>query len=231
MGKAGAWVGLMSVLMAAATAWAAPPPPRPQPNPEPLRGFVSEETLPGVLTFRRCNAEKLVARAYLLDDLTAERSLLAGVMAVRETQMDRERPMYVEFHGVLTDKLVQVKRFERAVGFIENCGAAALAAPQDATLYAEGMIPVSWRFIANASGARLVVAGAKPVRIQPKDLSAPKREGEVSIYDAWSRLDGGSLRVEVVHQACVDAGAETAYGAQARVRWGSRTFEGCAARY
>ncbi len=198
---------------------------------EPLQGFVSEETLPGLLTFRRCQAGKLVPRPYLVEDTTANRSVLAGVMAVRETQMDRERPLYVEFHGHLSDKLVKAQRFERAIGFVENCAAALQVGTVDAVLFAEGMNPVSWRFVSNAAGARLLAMGAKPIRFAAKDFSAPVVDGATKIYDAWSRLDGGSIRVEITEQACVDPSAETAFGARAVVRSGSRVFEGCAARF
>lgn len=198
---------------------------------EALQGFVSEETLPGVLTFRRCQNGKLVSHPYLVDDMTANRSLLAGVLAVREAQMDRQRPLYVEFRGVASDKLAAVHRFERAVGYVENCTTALQAAPADAVLFAEGMSPQSWRLISNAAGARLLVNGAKPVRFSAGDLGSPVVEGNKRTYDAWSRMDGGSIRIEITEQACVDAGAETAFGARAVVRSGSRTYEGCAARF
>ncbi len=215
---------LVSVLSASA-AHTAPP------AGEPLQGFVSEETLPGLLTFRRCQAGKLVARPFLVEDVTTNRSVLAGVMAVRQTQMDRDRPLYVEFRGALSDKLVMAQRFERAVGYVESCAAALQVTSADAVLFAEGMDPTSWRFVSNAAGARLLVSGAKPIRFAAKDLANPVVNGATKIYDAWSRLDGGSIRIEITEQACVDPGAETAFGARAVVRSGSRVFEGCAAKF
>lgn len=196
-----------------------------------LHGFVSEETLPGILSFRRCQGGKLVSLPYLLDDLTVNRSLLGGVMAVRDAQMNRDRPMYVEFRGVLGDKLVTVHRFERAIGYLESCAVALQASPVDATLFAEGMNPSAWRFVSNAAGTRLLLPGAKPLRFESKDFMTPRTEEGKKIYDAWSRLDGGTIHLEITEQACVDIASETAFGAQAVLRAGHQIYEGCAARF
>lgn len=196
-----------------------------------LQGFVSEETLPGILSFRRCQGGKQVALPYLLDDLSAHRALLVGVMAVRDAQMNRDRPMYVEFQGVLGDKLVAVHRFERAIGYLENCSEALKTAPADATLFAEGMSPATWRFVVNRSGARFTLPGAKPLRFESKDFSAPRIEDGKKIYDAWSPLDGGTLHLEITEEPCLEPAAETAFGAQALLRLGHETYEGCAGRF
>lgn len=196
-----------------------------------LQGFVSEETLPGVLSFRRCQGGKLASLPYLVDDLSANRSLLTGVMAVREAQMNRDRPMYVEFSGVLGDKLVVAHRFERAVGHLESCSVALQASPVGATIFAEGMNPSAWRFVVSNSGARLMLPGEKPLRFESKDFSAPRIEDGKKIYDAWSSFDGGTLHLEITEEPCLEPAAETAFGAQVLLRVGHATYEGCAARF
>ena len=44
-------------------------------------------------------------------------------------------------------------------------------------------------------------------------------------------LDGGTVRVELTAEMCSDGRSETAYGAKVVLRYGSRTYEGCAARF
>ena len=44
-------------------------------------------------------------------------------------------------------------------------------------------------------------------------------------------LEPSHLDLEITEQMCSDGHSETAYGATAFVRIGSRTFEGCAARF
>lgn len=195
-----------------------------------LRGFVSEETLPGIFTFRRCEGSKLLPRPFLLSDLTFDQALFAGIVEVRKSRQDADRPLYVEFRGDGTDKAVSARKFDRAVGHVESCDGATRDVPADATLHAEGDDP-AWRFIARPAGARLEVVGEKPIRYPAAPFASPMVAGATRTYDAWSRDDGGSIRIEVIEQMCAHSGKETAYGARVLARVGSRTFEGCAARY
>lgn len=196
-----------------------------------IRGFVSEETLPGLFSFRRCEGNRLVPRAFMLNDLTPNRLVFSGIVEVRKVRREFDRPLYVELRGQLTDKTVNAQRFGRAVGHVESCADIQSATPAQATLYAEGDDPVAWRFVASNAGARLEIVGEKPIRFPAAAFASPQIQGATRTYDAWSRDDGGSVRIEVSEQICVHGGKEAAYGARMLVRFGSRSFEGCAARY
>ena len=67
----------------------------------------------------------------------------------------------------------------------------------------------------------------------PPAAFAPSASGRNAprVIDAWSAQDGGTIRVEIAEQMCSDGRSETAYGATTSVRYGSRTYEGCAARF
>ena len=95
------------------------------------------------------------------------------------------------------------------------------------------MIP-TWRFVATAAAA-----DSRASRRQGGALSAgpfgakprSEQDGSTRIIDAWSALDGGTVRVELTARMCSDGRSETAYGAKVVLRYGSRTYEGCAARF
>jgi uncharacterized membrane protein len=73
------------------------------------------------------------------------------------------------------------------------------------------------------------------VRFPPGPFGAKSRGDQdgptTRIIDAWSPLDGGTVRVELTAEMCSDGRSETAYGAKVMLRYGSRTYEGCAARF
>jgi uncharacterized membrane protein len=51
------------------------------------------------------------------------------------------------------------------------------------------------------------------------------------VADAWSPQDGGSIRLELTEELCSDGRSESAFGARVTLRYGSTTYEGCAARF
>ena len=100
-------------------------------------------------------------------------------------------------------------------------------------LLAAGEDP-TWRFVATAAAATLERPGERAVRFPPGPFNAKPRQdldGPTRVIDAWSALDGGTVRVELTAQMCSDGRSETAYGAKVALRYGSRTYEGCAARF
>jgi uncharacterized membrane protein len=62
-------------------------------------------------------------------------------------------------------------------------------------------------------------------------FGSPAADGKMRVYDAWSSQDGGTVRIELTEEMCSDGRSETAYGARVTLRYGSRSFEGCAARF
>jgi uncharacterized membrane protein len=192
-----------------------------------VRGFASAGPL-GVILFQPCEGRKLSARALTIDDVTPESALSAGIADVRQIMYDSSRPLYVEFTGEAAGNSVRATRFQRAVGTIESCAVAGL--PAGAKVWAGGEEP-GWRLLVTAREARLERAGEKPVRFPAAPFLAPHKGEGPRVIDAWSSLDGGSVRVELTEQMCSDGRSETAYGAHATLRYGSRTYEGCAARF
>lgn len=199
-----------------------------------MRGFVSEETLPGLFSFRSCDGTKLAAKVLAVDDKTPGQALFAGIVEVRKVRGKLEQPVYIEFRGRTTSKNVAVTQLQRVVGYVQSCNTPTPPALVGARLYAEGREPM-WRFVMTspvvpAGGARLEVQGEKPIRFGPKAFAAPKISGSLRTYEA--AMPGGEpVQVEFVEEMCADSGAETAFGARAVVRAGKRTFEGCAARF
>jgi hypothetical protein len=51
------------------------------------------------------------------------------------------------------------------------------------------------------------------------------------VFDAWSSRDGGTIRLEVTEELCLEERTETAYGARVALRYASTSVEGCAARF
>jgi uncharacterized membrane protein len=79
--------------------------------------------------------------------------------------------------------------------------------------------------------AQLERPGEKPVRFAASPFLAPFKGEGPRVVDAWSSLDGGTVRVEITEEMCSDGRSETAYGARVMLRYGSRSYEGCAARF
>ena len=69
------------------------------------------------------------------------------------------------------------------------------------------------------------------MRFPAAPFLAPPKGAGTRVIDAWSSLDGGTVRVEITEQMCSDGRSETAYGATVMLRYGSRSYEGCAARF
>ncbi len=193
------------------------------------RGFASAGPL-GVILFQECKGRAPAARLVNLEDETAESALAAGIEDVRRIMLDSNRPLYVEFDGIGAGARVKARRFRRAVGTVESCADALKDVPPGTRLWATGSDP-AWLLIATAAGARFERPGEKPVRFAAASFAAPAKPASARIIDAWSAQDGGTIRIEITQQMCSDGRSETAYGAQVTVRYGSRTYEGCAARF
>jgi uncharacterized membrane protein len=192
-----------------------------------LRGFASAGPF-GVMLFQPCEGKKVSVRALKVEDATPDGALTAGVDAVRKIMLDSGRPLYVEFRGDVAGLAVTARQFRRALGTVESCGANAVT--PGTRLLAGGDEP-PWRFVLSASGAQLERPGLKPVRFPAAAFAQPHKTGAGRVFDAWSPQDGGTIRLEIVEQMCSDGRSESAYGARATLRYGSQSFEGCAALY
>jgi len=191
-----------------------------------LRGFASAGPF-GVMLFQPCEGRKVAARALKVDDATPDGALTAGFESVRKIMLDPGRPLYVEFRGDSVGLAVKANRFRRAVGTVEDC----FSTPAPGTrLFAIGDEP-PWQFVLGGSGGRLERPGEQPVRFPAAAFAHPILAGGVRIFDAWSPQDGGTIRLEVTEELCSDGRSETAYGARATLRYGSVSYEGCAALY
>lgn len=193
------------------------------------RGFASAGPL-GVILFQECKGRTPAARLVNIEDETADSALAAGIDDVRRIMLDSSRPLYVEFDGIAAGALVKARRFQRAVGTVESCADALKDVPRGTRLWAAGSDP-AWLLIATADGARFQRPGEKPVRFGAAPFAAPAKSASARIIDAWSAQDGGTLRIEITQQMCSDGRSETAYGAHVMLRYGSSTYEGCAARF
>ncbi len=192
-----------------------------------LRGFASVGPF-GVLLVQPCEGKRVSARALKVEDATPDSALSAGVDAVRKIMLDPGRPLYVEFRGEVAGLTVTARQFRRALGTVEDCGAGA---PAPGTRLLAGGDEPPWRLVATMAGAQLERPGLKPVRFPAAAFVLPHKAGTVRVVDAWSAQDGGSIRLELIEQLCTDGRSESAYGAQATLRFGSQTFEGCAAQF
>lgn len=194
-----------------------------------LRGFALEAAA-GVVLFAPCTGASAGQQSFRLEDKSPAAALSAGMAAVRQIMLDPARPLYVEFQGELSKGIATATRFRRASGQIDSCKSASKERAAGARFAASGEDP-TWKFEVFANSARLEVLGSKPVRFPPAAFATPTRDGKAFFFDAWSAQDGGTIRIEVTEQMCSDDRSETAYGARASVRYGSRSFEGCAARF
>ncbi len=195
------------------------------------RGFLLEGAGGQPASFRPCGTGAPAGAPLRVEDRSPNRALAAGVAEIRRIMYAPERPIYVEFRGQAVGGTVTVQQLQRVVGHARTCEDAPRDVPAGARLWAEGVEP-RWRFVATAQGAQLQVEGGAPVRFPPAPFAQPARtdEGE-RIYDAWSPQDGGSIRLVISDGVCHDGRSETATGARATARIGSRVLEGCAARF
>ncbi|MDH5207881.1 MAG: hypothetical protein OEW34_04535 [Burkholderiaceae bacterium] len=194
-----------------------------------FRGFVTDGPA-GLLVFQSCQGASLGPRASKLSDKSPDTALTAGVAAVRQVMENAGRPLYVEFAGDDAGSVVTVRRFRRAVGHILSCAGAPRDIPAGARLHASGVDP-NWRFVATPEGGRLELADGKVVRFPASPFSARDGAGRTQRFDAWSAQDGGTVRIEVTEEMCIDERAETATGARVALRYSSTSVEGCAARF
>ncbi len=194
-----------------------------------FRGFASAGPL-GVILFQPCEDRRLSSRTLKIEDKTPDGALMAGIDDVRAIMLNSGRPLYVEFRGDAKGILVTARQFQRAVGTAESCIDAPRDIPATARFWAGGGDP-GWNFVVTAQSALLERPGERPVRFPAAPFLAPSKGEGTHVIDAWSSLDGGTVRVEITEQMCSDGRSETAYGATVMLRHGSRTYEGCAARF
>jgi uncharacterized membrane protein len=194
-----------------------------------FRGFASAGPL-GVILFQPCEGRTMSSRTFKIEDNTPDGALMAGIDDVRAIMLNSGRPLYVEFRGDAKGILVTARQFQRAVGTAESC----IDAPRDilagVRFWAQGGDP-GWRFVATAQDAQFERPGEKPVRFPVAPFLAPSKGEGTRVVDAWSSLDSGTVRVEITEEMCSDGRSETAYGAKVMLRYGSRSYEGCAARF
>jgi len=196
-----------------------------------FRGFASAGPM-GLILFQECRGNAPAARVVKVEDATQDGAFTAGIEAVRRIMLNAGRPLYVEFSGDASGQAIKARQFQRAVGTFQSCAAAVPIAP-GMQLLATGEGP-TWRFAATTGAATLERPGERAVRFPPGPFGAKPRQdldGTTRVIDAWSALDGGTVRVELTAEMCSDGRSETAYGAKVVLRYGSRTYEGCAARF
>lgn len=194
-----------------------------------LRGFASLG-LNGLILFQPCDGRKLSPRTLKLEDATRDASLTAGIDDVRKIMLESGRPLYVEFRGDVAGLVATARQFQRALGTVANCDGAPADIAAGTRLAAAGEDP-SWRFVLTPGGGHLERPGQKPVRFPAAAFAELAKPSSSRVVDAWSPQDGGSIRLELTEELCSDGRSESAFGARATLRYGSTTYEGCAARF
>lgn len=192
-----------------------------------FRGFVTDGPA-GLLLFQACKGASIATQTIKVSDKSPDTALTAGVSAVRQVREDAARPLYVEFVGDGGANVITVRQFQRAIGHIASCAGAPKDIPAGTRLHAAGE-EGGWRFVATDAGARLEFAGRKAVRFPAKSFEPGP--GKTNLFDAWSAQDGGSVRIEVTEELCMEERTETATGARVVLRYASSGGEGCAARF
>lgn len=194
-----------------------------------LRGFASLG-LNGLILFQPCEGRKLSPRTLKVEDATGDSTLTAGIDDVRKIMLESGRPLYVEFRGDVAGLVATARQFQRALGTVANCDGAPTDIAVGTRIWASGEDP-SWRFVLTSGGGQLVRPGRKPVRFPAAAFAVPAKPSSSQVVDAWSPQDGGSIRLELTEELCSDGRSESAFGARATLRYGSTTYEGCAARF
>ena len=192
-----------------------------------FRGFVSDGPA-GLLVFQPCQGSSLGRQIFKVSDKSPDTALTAGASAVRQVMQDASRPLYVEFAGEGSGNSLTVRRFHRAIGHVLSCASAPKDIPNGTALQASGA--EGWRFVATSNSAQLELAPGKVVRF-PASAFVPTKSGRTQVFDAWSARDGGTIRVEVTEEVCLEERSETASGARVTLRYASTSVEGCAARF
>jgi uncharacterized membrane protein len=191
-----------------------------------FRGFASPGPL-GVVLFQACQGKDQVRNVTKIEDATPDSAMSAGLEAVREIMLGAGRPIYVEFRGNPAGKGVKATEFVRAIGTLESCAAALDSLPPRTRFWAGGQDP-TWQLVVTPGEARFERPGEKPIRFPATPFALSAKPAAKRTVDAWSPMDGGTVRVELTAEMCSDGSSETAYGARAAVRYGSTTYEGCA---
>jgi uncharacterized membrane protein len=195
-----------------------------------IKGFISEG-IGDVLLFSPCHGKTQSKKQFRLLDKTNNEVLSAGVQEVRHLMLDRSQPMYAEFRGDTAGVVVTARQLHRLIGHIDSCPAAPTDIAAGTRLLASGEEPF-WRFTLAADGGRLQMDGLKqPIRFPANEFKAPSVVDKARIYDAWSPLDGGTVRIEIEERMCSDGRSEVATGARVTLRYVSKSFEGCATRF
>lgn len=190
-----------------------------------LRGFALES--PTGLVFTRCGNSV----ALNVEDKSPNGALGKAIAAVRPVMSQQDRPIYVELRGTVSGKSLSVVRLYRVIGHVADCTALPTDLPPNVLLAATGT-QSPWGFVATPAGASLRRLGLPQVRFPGSAFAKPSVvDGGTRTFDAWSQLDGGTLRIQFVEGLCLNLGAEAAYGASVTARLGAETFEGCAIRY
>ncbi|HVE88290.1 MAG TPA: hypothetical protein VNA44_01210 [Burkholderiaceae bacterium] len=198
-----------------------------------LRGFISEGGA-GVLQYQFCSGETLGRELFPIEDKTLNRSLAAGVNAVRSIMLHRYRPLYVEVRGVRGKTNVTVNQFQRALGTVESCKSLPRDIQSNIRLHASGQAPV-WRLVATDASALLELPDKVSMKLP---AAAFKSAGSDRVakgapqqtYEMQS-IDGTAISVGVNPQMCTDGRSETAYGARVSLQVQKLTLQGCAARF
>jgi uncharacterized membrane protein len=224
------WITELLLSLAALVALAAWVAPAVASDGSDMRGFVSEG-IGDVLLFNACQGKTLSKKPMRLMDKTANEVMGAGLNEVRQMMFDSSRPIYAEFRGDAEGIVVTARQLHRVIGHIDSCPAAPTDVRAGTLLFASGEEPF-WRFVLSGQDAQLVFEGQKkPVRFPAAAFKSPVEAENVRTYDAWSVQDGGTIRVEIEERMCSDGRSETATGARVTLRYGSKSFEGCATRF
>lgn len=194
-----------------------------------FRGFVSDGPA-GLLVFQPCRGASIASRTFKVSDKSPDAALTAGAAAVRQVMEDKSRPLYVEFVGEGSGNVLTVRRFQRAIGHILACASAPKDIAAGTRLQASGA-ETGWRFVATPGGAQLELAPGNPVRFPAAAFASPAKPGRTQVFDAWSARDGGTIRVEVTEELCLEEPTETASGARVALRYAGTSVEGCSARF
>ncbi|MGZ9032122.1 MAG: hypothetical protein ACXW2G_12160, partial [Burkholderiaceae bacterium] len=176
-----------------------------------FRGFVSDGPA-GLLVFQSCQGTSLGTQTFKVSDRSPGAALMAGTSAVRQVMEDASRPLYVELAGEASGNALTVRRFHRAIGHIRACASAPRDIAPGTTFQASGA-EAGWRFVATSAGAQLELAPGKTVRF-PAAAFKPMESGTTRVFDAWSARDGGTIRVELTEEMCLEERTETASGAR-----------------
>jgi hypothetical protein len=190
-----------------------------------LRGFALETS--SGLVFTRCGSNAPLE----VQDKSPDAALTNAIAAVRPVMSQQDRPIYVELRGSVAGKTVTANRLYRVIGHVADCSSLPTDLPPNVLLAATGT-DAPWGFVATPAQATLRRLNLQPVRFAGSAFAKPSLvEGNTRTFDAWSQLDGGTLRIQFTEGLCLNLNAEAAYGASVIARLGAQTFQGCAIRY